>query len=85
MVEQLVHEWKQLLGYLWYVFLGENNNFPVIVAADLNVEQVQDVVKVLKRLKQHFGWAIDDVTGIFPGIYTHKIQLEEDCSSSIEN
>ncbi|XP_049410609.1 uncharacterized protein LOC125873801 [Solanum stenotomum] len=52
---------------------------------DLNEEQVQKVIKVLKSYKRAIGWTIADIIGIPPGICTHKIQLEEDCSPSIEH
>ncbi|KAK4731638.1 hypothetical protein R3W88_024626 [Solanum pinnatisectum] len=83
--ETPVLELKQLPYHLRYVFLGTNNTLFVILAADLNDEQVQAVIKVLIRYKRAIGWTIADIIGIPPGICTHKIQLEEDCSPSIEH
>ncbi|XP_049356741.1 uncharacterized protein LOC125821367 [Solanum verrucosum] len=78
-------ELKQLPSHLRYVFLGANNTLPVILAVDLNDEQVQAMTKVLIRYKSAIGWATVDIIGIPPGICTHKIQLEEDCNPSIEH
>ncbi|XP_015162467.1 uncharacterized protein [Solanum tuberosum] len=78
-------ELKQLPSHLRYVFLGTNNTLHVILAAYLNEEQIQDVIKVLIRYKRAIGWTIADIIGIPPGICTHKIQLAEDCYSIIEH
>ncbi|XP_049410485.1 uncharacterized protein LOC125873640 [Solanum stenotomum] len=83
--EPHVLELKKLHSYLRYVFLGANNTLPVILATNLNDAHVQAVVKVLTRFKRAIGWTIVDIIGIPLGICTHKIQLEEDCSPSIEH
>ncbi|XP_049397296.1 uncharacterized protein LOC125861441 [Solanum stenotomum] len=50
--EAPVLELKQLPNHLRYVFLGTNNTLPMILAANLNEEQVQEVIKVLKNTKE---------------------------------
>jgi len=65
--------------------LGANNTLPVILAANLNDEYVQAVIKLLIRYKRAIGWTIVDIIGIPLDICTHKIQLEEECSPSIEH
>ncbi|KAK4729767.1 hypothetical protein R3W88_022755 [Solanum pinnatisectum] len=52
--EPPVLELKHLPSHLMYVFLGTNNTLPIILAIDLNEDQVQQVIKVLRRYK----WAI---------------------------
>ncbi|XP_049357042.1 uncharacterized protein LOC125821699 [Solanum verrucosum] len=74
---------EQLPSHLRYVLLGANNTLPVILATDLNDEQVQAVIKVLIRYKRSIEWTIEDIIEIPPGICTHKIQLDEDCIPSI--
>ncbi|XP_049352076.1 uncharacterized protein LOC125816504 [Solanum verrucosum] len=54
----------RLPSHLRYVFLGTNNTLPVILAADLNDEQVQALIKVLIRYKRAIGWTIADIIGI---------------------
>uniref|UniRef100_M1DH28 Integrase core domain containing protein n=1 Tax=Solanum tuberosum TaxID=4113 RepID=M1DH28_SOLTU len=83
--EPPVLELKQLPNHLRYVFFGTNNTLPVILAADLNDEHVQDVIKVLIRYKKAIGWIITDIIGIPSDICPHKIQLDEDYSPSIEH
>ena len=52
---------KALPPHLRYVFLRRDNTFPVIIASDFNVEQVECWVKVLKRFKRAIGWTIADI------------------------
>lgn len=42
---------KALPPFLWYVFLGRDDIFPVIIAADLDERQVDGLVVVLKWFK----------------------------------
>ena len=65
--------------------MGTNNTLHVILAADLNDEQVHEVIKVLIKYKKAIGWTIADIIRIPLGICTHKIQFEGDCSPSIEH
>ena len=44
-------ELKSLPLHLRYVFLGRDETLAVIIASDLNVEQVECFVEVLKRFK----------------------------------
>ena len=68
-------ELKALPPHLRYEFLGKGDIFPVIIASELNEQQVESLVKVLKRFKKAIGWTIADIIRIPPGIWSHKIQL----------
>ena len=59
-------ELKALPPHLRYEFLGNGDTLPVIIASDLNEQQVQSLVKVLKRFKRAIGWNIADIIGIPP-------------------
>ena len=61
-------ELKALSPHLRYVFLGKGNTLSVIIASDLNMQQVECLVEVLKRFKRAIGWTIADIIGIPPGI-----------------
>ena len=78
-------ELKALPSHLMYKFLGNGDTLPVIIASDLNEQQVQSLVKVLKRFKRAIGWTIVDIIRIPPGIFSHKIQLMLDHKPSIEH
>lgn len=73
-------ELKELPGHIRYVFLGESNTLPVVIATDLLEHQVEALVSVLKRYKRAIGWTIANIIGISLGICTHKIQLEKKLS-----
>ena len=78
-------ELKALPPHLRYEFLGNGDTLPVIIAWDLNEQQVESLVKVLKRFKWATGWTIADIIGIPPGIWSHKIQLMPNHKPSIEH
>ena len=78
-------EIKALPPHMRYVFLGGDDTLPVIITSDLNVEQVEFLVEVLKRVKRAIDWTIVDIIGIPPCICSHKIQLMPDHKASIEH
>ena len=57
----------------------------VIIASDLNVHQLENLVEVLRRFKRAIGWTIEDIIGIPLGICSSKIQLIPDSKPSIEH
>ena len=61
-------ELKAFPPHLRYEFLGNGDTLLVIIASDLDEQQVQILVKVLKRFKRAIGWTIADIIGIAPGI-----------------
>ena len=71
-------ELKPLTPHLRYVFFGKDDILLVIIASDLNVHQVESLVKVLKRFKRAIGWTVVDIIGIPPGTCSHKNQLMPD-------
>ena len=76
---------KALPPHLMYEFLGKGDTLPVIIASDMNKQQVESLVKVLKRFKRAIGWTIADIIGIPPGICSNKIQLMPNHKPSIEH
>ncbi|XP_069150598.1 uncharacterized protein [Solanum lycopersicum] len=78
-------ELKDLPPHLRYVFLGKSVTLPVIIGSNLNVHQVESLVEVLKRFKRAIDWTIEDIIGIPPYIWSHKIQLMPDHKPSIEH
>ena len=61
-------ELKSLPPHLRYEFLGNGDTLPLIIASGLHEQQVQNLVKVLKRFKRAIGWTIADIIGIPLGI-----------------
>ncbi|CAA6675038.1 unnamed protein product [Spirodela intermedia] len=70
-------ELKPLPSSLKYMFLEENNSFPVIIAADLSDEQEEELLDVLRKNKKAMGWKMDDLRGIDMSVCMHSIYLEE--------
>ncbi|KAF5766008.1 putative nucleotidyltransferase, Ribonuclease H [Helianthus annuus] len=77
-------ELKDLPGHLKYVFLGDNDTLPVIIASNLEVAQEQALMEVLKANKGAIGWTIADLKGISPSIVMHKIITTEDAKPTRE-
>nr|GFC03453.1 reverse transcriptase domain-containing protein [Tanacetum cinerariifolium] len=73
-------ELKELPSHLEYAFLGENNNWPVIIAKDLSVNEKSALIDVLKSRKKTIAWKLTDIRGIDPEFCSHKILFEDDFS-----
>ncbi|XP_074301463.1 uncharacterized protein LOC141632855 [Silene latifolia] len=56
----------------------ELSDFPVIVSAKLNDEQLTALLTVLKRNRKAMGYSLDDLKGISPDVCIHRIELEDD-------
>ena len=63
-------ELKDLPPHLSYELLVNDATLPVIIARDVHEQQVECLVKALKRFKRAIGWTIADIIGIPPGIYS---------------
>ncbi|PHT29331.1 hypothetical protein CQW23_31071 [Capsicum baccatum] len=85
MEEPPILELKELPSHLKYAFLGSGSTLSVIVAADLGEQQVAALISILRKYIRAIGWTIADIIGIPRGICTHKIQLEENCTPTIEH
>nr|GFC20392.1 reverse transcriptase domain-containing protein [Tanacetum cinerariifolium] len=78
-------ELKELPPHLEYAFLGDNGKWPVIIAKDLSSNEKIDLINVLKTRKKAISWKLTDIKGINPEFCSHKILLEEDYSSKVQN
>jgi hypothetical protein len=77
-------ELKPLPDKLKYAFLGANETLPVIIASDLQKDQEDNLLEVLKEHKEAIGWTVADLKGIDPSICMHRIHLEEGARPSRE-
>ncbi|GJV89040.1 reverse transcriptase domain-containing protein [Tanacetum coccineum] len=78
-------ELKDLPPHLEYVFLADNNKFPVIIAKDLSDDEKTALIKVLKSRKQAIAWKLSDIKGINPKFCSHKILMEEDYEPTVQH
>jgi hypothetical protein len=67
-----------------YLFLGENETFPVIISSKLNAHQEGKLLQTLKMHKNALRWTIADIKGISLLFCTHKIYLEKNAKPSRE-
>ena len=58
---------------------------PVIIAIGLTELEEQKLLEILRKYKEVIAWFIEDLKGISPSIYMHKILLEENVKTSIEH
>ncbi|KAK8675809.1 hypothetical protein V6N13_033872 [Hibiscus sabdariffa] len=78
-------ELKDLPNHLKYVYLGEEETLPVIIAKGLTTEQEEKLVRILKEYKAAVGWTLADIKGISPSMCMHRILLEDGTKPSRES
>ncbi|XP_042456277.1 uncharacterized protein LOC122040871 [Zingiber officinale] len=77
-VDQIQEELKSLPQHLKYAYLGENQQLPVIIAQNLEPDQEERLLEILRQHRKAIGWTLGDIPGISPSICMHRIYLEED-------
>jgi hypothetical protein len=77
-------ELKPLPDNLKYVFIGDNNTLPVIIATGLTNMQEEKLVKLLCDHKTAIGWTLADIKGIRPAMCMHHILLEDNAKPKRE-
>ena len=76
---------KELPSNLKYEFLEPEKRKPVIISAALNEAEEQKLLVILRKYKEAIAWSIEDLKGISPSIFMHKILLEDNAKTSIEH
>ncbi|CAJ2654820.1 unnamed protein product [Trifolium pratense] len=71
-------ELKTLPSHLKYVFLGDDDQKPVIISNSLSKGEEESLIQVLKNNKEAIGWALSDLKGISPSYCMHSIMMEDD-------
>jgi len=71
-------ELKVLHAHLKYVYLGEQETFPVIITSHLNDGQEKDLKAILRKHREAISWTMTDIKGLSPTIVQHRIHLNED-------
>nr|GEY94167.1 reverse transcriptase domain-containing protein [Tanacetum cinerariifolium] len=78
-------ELKELSPHLEYAFLGDNEEWPVIIEKDLSSNEKTDLINVIKNRKKAIAWKLTDIKGIDPEFCSHKILLEEEHSPKVQS
>ena len=76
---------KELPSHLKYALLEPEKGKPVIISAALTEIEEQKLLQILTKYKEAIAWSIEDLNGISPFICMHKILLNDDAKTSIEN
>jgi hypothetical protein len=75
-------ELKPLPFGLIYVFLNDNQETHVIISDKLSHDETHKLVAILERHKLAIGYSLQDLKGISPTLYTHRIPIDPDSSPS---
>ena len=78
-------ELKLFPDNLKYAYLDEKNIYPVIISANLSVEEETKLLDVLRAHRPAIGYSLDDLKGISPALCMHKINLEEDAKPVVDH
>ena len=76
---------KELPSHLKYAFLEPEKGKPVIISAALTENEEQGLLLILRKHKEAIAWSIEDLKGISPSIFIHKILLNDDAKTFIEH
>ena len=74
---EMAPELKPLPFTLKYAFLDHHSTNPVIISSQLDHDQEERLLTVLRVRKEAIGWNLSDLKGIDPSLCTHCIFLEE--------
>ena len=69
---------ENLTAHLKYVYLGEQETFPIIITSHLNDRQEKDLKEILRKHRKAIGWTMTDIKGLSLTIVQHHIHLNED-------
>ena len=81
---EMVPELKLLPSTLKYAFLDHHCANLVIISSQLDQDQEERLLAVLRGRKEAIGWNLSDLKGIDLYLCTHRIFLEEDSRPSRE-
>ena len=73
-------ELKALPAHLKYVYLGEQETFPVIIVSYLSERKEEDLKLILRKHRKAIGWIMTDIKGLSPTIIQHCVHLNEDAA-----
>jgi hypothetical protein len=71
-------ELKQLPGNLKYAYLESDEKLLVIISSNLDFDQENKLLRVLKKRGKGIGWTLDDISDISSSMYIHRISLDDE-------
>ena len=76
---------KELPSHLKYDFLEPEKRKPVIISSALTESKEHKLLENLRKYKEAIAWSIEDLKGISPSIFMHKILLNDNAKTYIEH
>ena len=76
---------KELPSHLKYEFLEPEKRKPVIISTALTKSEEHKMLEIMRKYKEAIAWSIEDLKGISPSIYMHKILLNDNAKTFIEH
>ena len=76
---------KELPNHLKYEFSELEKRKSVIISAALTESVEKTLLEIMRKYKEAIAWSIEDLKGISPSICMHKILLNDNAKTSIEN
>ena len=76
---------KEFPSHLKYEFFEPEKRKPVIISAALTEAEEQKLLVLLRKYKEAIALSIEDLKGISPSIWMHKILMEDNAKTSIEH
>ncbi|CAH9083337.1 unnamed protein product [Cuscuta epithymum] len=77
-------ELKRLPEHLQYASLDDEGKHPIIIAFDLERDEKDKVVSLLRRREGAIARTLGDIKGIDPTFCTHRISIEEGFSPTVQ-
>jgi hypothetical protein len=76
---------KPLPKRLKYDFLGADKTYSVIVSDELSPEENEKLLNLLKKHRKVIGYSINDLKGLSPSFFTHRIPMEDQCKLVVDH
>jgi hypothetical protein len=77
-------ELKPLPPSLRYAFLHNDSVSLVIINDQLTQEETHRLITILEKHRSAFGYSLQDLKGISPALFTHRIPIDPDVLPSKE-
>jgi hypothetical protein len=77
-------ELKPLPVGLCYAFLNGDQETPVIISDKLSDKEMSKLIAILEKHRSDFGYYLQDLKGISPTLYTHRIPIDPASTPSQE-
>ena len=69
-------ELKPILENPKYAYLESNEKLPVIISSNLDLDQENKLLQVLKKHKKAIGWTLTDIPDISPSMILHRVSIK---------